>query len=148
MARLAAATGVCVAGIAAALLLHEHHFSVAGNGFATRVPTLPPWRDPVAVVCAFGAIATAVVLAGRTRRVGLAVGVLGCAFAGAVYVHQQAVHTFVCPPGALCIPQSSPSLWSHPASLLLVVAGVATAVLLVLPHRWLRGQKLHDLRRR
>ena len=140
---LLAATGLALAGVASALLLHDHHFVATlhyklDGARSYRYTTIPPWRDPLALVCAFGAIAVAVLLTRRLSRVGVALGVLGCAFAGAVYVHQAAVHTFVCPPGLFCPGQPlPPSLWSHPASLLIIAAGMATAVLLLLPRRWL-----------
>jgi hypothetical protein len=133
VARLAASAGVIVAGVVAALVLHASY----------GPPTLPSWRDPLALVLAFGAAAAAVLLIGRPRRVGLAVGVVGSAFAGAVYVHQQAVHAFSCPPGAMCVLlPASPGLWSYPASLSIIAAGLATAVLLVLPRRWLAPDRL------
>jgi hypothetical protein len=150
VARLAAAAGVIVTGVVAGVALHDHQFAVIGhmvvNGRLSvdHVPTLPSWRDPLALLCAFGATAAAVFLTRRPRRVGLAVGVVGCALAGAVYVHQQAVHTLVCPPGALCVSfPPAPGLWSYPASLLIIAAGIAVAVLLVLLCRWRVPDWLH-----
>ena len=150
MARLAAAIGVAVAGLVAALVLHEHHFAATfhmtmnGTPRSYRAATLPHWRDPLALLCAFGAIAAGVLIARLPRRAGLALGVVGCAFAGAVYVHQEAVHTFFCPPGLLCpLVASPPTLWGHPASLLIMAAGIATAVLLLLPRHWLVVRRLH-----
>ena len=151
MARFATAGGVAVAGIVSGLLLHDQHFAATFHFTANGVPksyraaTPPQWRDPLALVLAFAAIAAAVLFARRTRRLGIALGVAGCAFAGAVYLHQQAVHTIVCPPGAWgCgIIAAPPSLWSHPASLLVMAAGVAVAVALLLPRRWLVAPRLH-----
>ena len=150
MARLATAAVVGVLGVVAALVLHDHHFAatfhttVNGVPRSYRVATLPPWRDPLALVCVFAALAAGVLIVRRPQRVGLALGVLGCAFAGAVYVHQQAVHTFVCPPGLYCFGVAPPpSVWGHPASLLIMAAGIATAVLLLLPRRWLVARRLH-----
>jgi hypothetical protein len=37
---------------------------------------------------------------------------------------------------------ASPGLWSYPASLSIIAAGLATAVLLVLPRRWLVPDRL------
>jgi hypothetical protein len=152
MKRLAAAAGVVVAGVVTAFLLHDHQFAVTRyvtvNGVPRSypMPTLPLWRDPLAIVCAFGATAAAVLLARRPRRIGLALGVVGGAFAGAVYVHQQAVHTYFCPPqtfGCFWGPPRSPGLGSYPPSLSIIAAGVAVAVLLVLPRRWLVPDRLH-----
>ena len=150
MVRLVAATVVGVAGVVVALVLHDHHFAatfhMTMNGVprSYRLATLPSWRDPLALVCAFTAIAAGALIARRPRRVGLALGVVGCAFAGAVYVHQQAVHTLVCPPGLFCPGVAlPPSLWGHPASLLIMAAGLAAAVVLLLPRRWLLVRRLH-----
>jgi hypothetical protein len=150
MARLAASTGIAMAGVAAALVLHDHHFATTvhmtmnGTPRSYRAPTLPTWRDPLALVCAFAAVGAGVLVARRPQRIALALGIVGCAFAGAVYVHQEAVHTFFCPPGLLCplIP-TPPTLWGHPASLLIIAAGMAAAVLLLLPRRWLKVRRLH-----
>ena len=133
-----------------ALLLHDHHFAatfhmtVNGTPRSYRAPTLPLWRDPLGLVCAFGAVAAGILIARWPRRVGLALGALGCAFAGALYVHQNAVHTVFCPPGLLCpLIAQPPSLLGHPASLLIMAVGIATAVLLLLPRRWLVIHRLH-----
>jgi hypothetical protein len=150
MARWAAGCGVAVVGIVAALVLHDHQFASTFHMTANGVPksyraaTLPQWRDPLALVCAFGGIAAAVLIAKRPQRLGLALGVVGCAFAGAVYLHQQAVHTIVCPPFVYgCgIVAPSPDLWHHTASLLVIAAGIAVALVLLLPRRWLLVSRL------
>src|SRR5215471_2041385 len=98
MVRMAGATAVILAGVVAAVTLHSLHFVTSFHGqgldgrpWADRVATVPPWRDPLALVCAFAAIAAAVRIAiGRPWRLEFALGVVGCAFAGAVYLHQQA----------------------------------------------------------
>ena len=134
-------------------MLHDHHFVATFHMTANGVPrsyratTIPPWRDPLALVCAFAAIAIGVWIAGRPRRLGLALGVVGCAFAGAVYVHQQAVHTFVCPPGWGYCPRVAlfgppPDLWHDSMSLLIMASGIAVAAVLMLPRRWMAARTL------
>jgi hypothetical protein len=141
---------VAFAGVVAALVLHDHHFSATFHTTVNGVPEpyraarLPLWRDPLALILAFTAIAAGVLIAKRPMRIGLALGVVGCAFAGAVYLHQQAVHTIICAPfmyGCVFTP-SSPDLWHHAASLLVMAAGIAVAVALLLPRRWLLAPRL------
>lgn len=138
--RLLASTGVILAGIASALVLHDHHFvatfQMTANGVprSYRAATIPHWRDPLSVFIAFTAVAVGIWIAVRPRRVHLSLGVVGCAFAGAVYLHQQAIHTIVCPPGAWgCITAPPPGLWHHSTSLLVMAAGIVTAALLMIP---------------
>ena len=91
---------VVAAGIVAILVLQDH---LVGD-FATRGYVVPrayrAWRDPVALLCLFTSIAVAVRIArGRLGCLELALGVMGCALAAAVYVDQQGAHPWFCPPG-------------------------------------------------
>ena len=151
---LFAATGVALAGLASALVLHDHHFvatfhvTVNGVPRSYRAGTIPPWRDPLALLCAFAGIAAAAWISGRWQRLELALGVVGCAFAGAVYVHQHAVHTLHCPPFVIGCPIGllPTDLWHYWPSLLTMAAGLAVAVALMLPRRWMLVPSLHPRR--
>jgi hypothetical protein len=107
------------------------------------------WRDPVALLSAFAAIAVALRIAlGRLHRLELALGAAGCTLAAAVYVHQQDVHTFVCLPGRFC-PDITfrPDLWHDSRSLLIMAVGFASAMFLMLPSRWIVAPPLPRPRR-
>jgi hypothetical protein len=106
------------------------------------------WRDPAALLLGFAAIAAALRIAvARTQRVALALGLVGCTLAAAVYVHQQAVHTFVCLPGYHCPAiMFRPDIWHDSRSLLIMAVGFAAAILLVLPIRWRVAPLLHPRR--
>jgi hypothetical protein len=94
-----------------------------------------PWHDPVALLCGFASLAAGVGIAlGRLHRLELALAAIGCTLAAAVYVHQQDVHTFVCPRGYYCPSiMWRPDLWHDSRSLLSVIVGSAVAVVLLLP---------------
>jgi hypothetical protein len=143
--RLLAAAGVVVAGLVAVLVLQDHFVGDFTASMSVVPRSYRAWRDPVALLCAFGAIALALRIAlGRLHRLELALGVVGCTLAAAVYVHQQDVHTFVCPPGYHCPAiMFRPDLWHDSRSLLILAVGFALAVLLMLPRRWLVTQRLH-----
>lgn len=146
--RLLAAAGVLVAGLVAVLLLQDHFV----GDFTASLNVVPQsyraWRDPVALLCAFAAIAVAVRLAvGRSRPFQRALAVVGCTLAAAVYAHQQDVHTFVCPPGYHCPAiMFRPDLWHDSRSLLIMAVGFAVAVVLMVPRRWMVTQRLHPRR--
>jgi len=146
--RLLAATGVLVAGLVAVLLLRDHFV----GDFTASLNVVPrsyrAWRDPMALLCAFAAIALALRIAlGRMHRFELALGVVGCTLAAAVYAHQQDVHTFVCLPGEHCPAiMFRPDLWHDSRSLLILAAGFAVAVVLMLPRGRIVTQRLHPRR--
>jgi hypothetical protein len=146
--RLLTAAGVLVAGLVAVLLLQDH---LVGD-FTASLNVVPrsyrAWRDPVALLSAFAAIALALRVALRRRhRFELALGVVGCTLAAAVYVHQQDVHTFVCLPGEFCPAiMFRPDLWHDSRSLLIVGVGFAVAVVLMLPRGRIVTQRLHPRR--
>lgn len=132
----------------AAIVLHEHRFSAVGHAYTIEVgrrgvrhlylwrtyvdPTQPLWKDALALVLASGAVAVAALIAGRLRRVALAVAVTGGATAGAVYLYQSAVFAHPCP-GPFCPsePVSHPGFWSHPASVAIIAAGAVITALLI-----------------
>jgi hypothetical protein len=151
---LLVATGVALAGLASALILHDHHFvatfhvTVNGVPRSYRDTTLPLWRDPLAVLCVLAGVMGAVWIVGRRQRLELPLAAVGCAFAGAVYVHQQSVHTFDCPPFVIGCPLvlPPPDLWHYTPSLLIMAAGLAVAVALLLPRRWMVAHRLHPRR--
>jgi hypothetical protein len=126
-----------VAGLVAVLVLQDHFV----GDFTASLNAVPrsyrAWRDPVALLCAFASIAAATRIAlGRLHRFELALWVVGSTLAAAVYVHQQDVHTFVCLPGYHCPAiMFRPDLWHDSRSLLIMVVGFATAVVLMLPRR-------------
>jgi hypothetical protein len=119
--------------------------------FATRGFAVPRsyrvWHDPVAVLCLFASIAAAIRIARRgLGRLELALGVMGCAFAAAVYVDQQGAHPFLCPPGYHCPIYTGgfrPDLWHNSHSILIVAVGLALAVVLMLPRRWIPAPAPH-----
>lgn len=140
--RLLLASGVLAAGAAAVLVLQDHFVGDFTASLNVVSSSYRAWHDPVALLCAFASIAVAFRIAvGRWHRLALALVVVGCTLAGSVYVHQQDVHTFVCPPGYHCpaifFP---PDLWHDPRSLLVFVAGLAASVVVMLPHRWIVAQ--------
>ncbi len=71
---------------------------------------------------------------------------MGCAFAAAVYVDQQGAHPYFCPPGYHCPIYTRgfrPDLWHNAHSVLIVAVGLALAVFLMLPRRWLAAPVPH-----
>jgi hypothetical protein len=146
--RLLAAAGVIAAGLVAVLLLQDH---LVGD-FTASLNVVPrsyrAWRDPVALLCAFAALALALRIAlGRLHRLELALGVVGCTLAAAVYVHQRDVHPFVCLPSQHCLAITSPpDLWHDSRSLLVLAVGLALAVVLMLPRGRLVTPRLHPRR--
>ena len=145
---LLAAVGLATGGLVATFLLQDH---LVGD-FTASLNAVPgsyrAWRDPAALLLGFAAIAAALRIAvAGTQRVALALGLVGCTLAAAVYVHQQAVHTFVCLPGYHCPAiMFRPDIWHHSRSLLIMAVGFATAILLVLPIRWRVAPLLHPRR--
>ena len=86
--RLLATAGVVAAGLVAVLLLQDHFV----GDFTASLNVVPrsyrAWRDPVALLCAFAAIVLALRIAlGRLHRLELALAIVGCTLAAAVYVH-------------------------------------------------------------
>jgi hypothetical protein len=136
-----------VAGLVAVLLLQDH---LVGD-FATRGYLVPrsyrAWRDPAALLCLFASIAAAVRIArGGQGRLELALGVMGCAFAAAVYVDQQGANPWICPPGYHCPINTHmfrPDLWHNSHSVLIVAVGLAVAVVLMLPRSWIAAPAPH-----
>jgi hypothetical protein len=143
-----ATAGVVVAGLVAVLVLQDHFV----GDFTASLNAVPrsyrAWRDPVALLCAFAAIAAGLGIAlGRLHRLELALGVVGCTLAAAVYVHQQDVHTFVCLPGYHCPAiMFRPDLWHDSRSLLILAVGFAAAIVLMLPRRWIVAHRLRPQR--
>ena len=126
-------------GLVAVFVLQDH---LVGD-FTASLNVVPrsyrAWRDPVALLWAFAAIAVALqIVTGRWQRVELALGAVGLTLAAAIYVHQQDVHAFVCPPGYHCPAiMFRPDLWHDSRSLLIMAVGFATAAVVMLPRRWI-----------
>jgi cytochrome bd-type quinol oxidase subunit 2 len=145
---LLAAIGLAAVGLVATFLLQDHFV----GDFTASLNVVPrsyrAWRDPAALLLGFAAIAAAVWIAvARTQRVALALAVVGCTLAAAVYVHQQAVHTFVCPPGYHCPAiMFRPDIWHDSRSLLIMAVGFAAAIVLVIQIRWRVAPLLHSRR--
>lgn len=144
---LLAAAGIVVGGLVAAVVLQDHFVA----DFTARVNVVPRsyrlWRDPVAVLCAFGSVAFAARIAvGRGQRLQLAVGLLGCAFAAAIYSHQENFR-FACPPGDHCEPITlRPDLWHDSRAQLILAVGVAAAAVLAIPWRSIVPPLMHPRR--
>jgi hypothetical protein len=142
---LLAAIGLATAGLVATILLQDHFV----GDFTASLNVVPrsyrAWRDPVALLLAFVAIAAAArIVIARTQRLAIALGMVGCTLAAAVYVHQQAVHTFVCLPGYHCPAiMFRPDIWHDSRALLIMGVGFAAAIVLVLPIRRRVAPLLH-----